>query len=209
MHKRKSKSLNQKIQKFITIPLMVSSIIMGISCTSLQKREEVKITETKKIHDVNDAISFVRNQKDLKILNNAAIMTIVDGYSIKQFKEYSQRTPRNLNVKRKITLRDYTSLITRATQDNFIYVSDVEQEIMGHVTLYSKHNFDSIYEFNEKESLNFISTSLGELMIKVYAKDNIIFFNKIISDSVISFLYSTYHLDKKESEKILKEIWKD
>lgn len=205
-YKKKFKS-DKKINKFITVPLILSSIFIGVSCASMPKRGE--ISSKKQIHDVNEAISFVRNQKDLKILNNAAIMTIVDGYSIKQFKEYSQRTPRDLNVNRKITFRDYTSLITRATQDNFIYVSDTNNQAKGYVTLYSNHKYDSIYKYIPEESLNFISTSLGELMIKVYVVENKTFFNKMISDSVISFLYSTYHLNKQESEKILKEIWKD
>jgi hypothetical protein len=206
MEIQKKKTTN-KLKKLIMVPLIASSIMTGFSCTSIQKREEIKIE--KQIHDINEAISFVRNKKDLKILNTAAIMAIVDGYSIKQFKEYSQRTPRDLNVKRKITFKDYTSLITRATQDNFIYVSDTDNQAKGYVTLYSKHKYDSIYEYIPEESLNFISTSLGELMIKVYANNNIEFFNKIISDSVISFLYSTYHLNKEESEKILREIWKN
>jgi hypothetical protein len=205
---QKQKKFN-KLKKLITIPLIASSIMVGVSCTSVQKREEMKIEKEKEIHDVNEALSFVRNQKDLKILNNAAIMSIVDGYSIKQFKEYSQRTPRDLNVKRKITLRDYITLITRATQDNFIYASDPEQGVIGYITLYSEHKYDSIYKYIPEESLNFISTSLGELMIKVFCKENKLFFNRIVSDSVISFLYSTYHLNKEESEKILKEIWKD
>jgi hypothetical protein len=211
MQKQKSKLLNAKIKKFITIPIMISSIMIGVGCTSIQKREEVKLK--KQVHNVNDAISFVRNQKDTKMLNKSILMTNVIGNNVDQIKEYPQRSPRELNVKRKFMIYESVSLITRATQDNFIYVSDPDNLIKGYVTLYKEQKFDSIYEYNANESLNFISTSLGELMIKVYSdilQDEVkLFYNKIVCDSVISFLYSTYHLDKKESEKIINEIWKN
>jgi len=143
MQKQKSKLLNAKIKKFITIPIMISSIMIGVGCTSIQKREEVKLK--KQVHNVNDAISFVRNQKDTKMLNKSILMTNVIGNNVDQIKEYPQRSPRELNVKRKFMIYESVSLITRATQDNFIYVSDPDNLIKGYVTLYKEQKFDSIY----------------------------------------------------------------
>lgn len=197
-------NFKNKIQKFITVPLIVSSIMLG--CTSIQKKEEVKI------HNVKNAISFVKIDEHNKILRNAMLMTNVNGNNFHYVKEYSQEnTPRDLKVKRKINVHDTLSFITRATQDNFIYVSDQDNGIKGYVTLYSEHMNTSIYSYIKNENISLISTSLGELMIKVYSKEVPeevkLFYNKVVSESVISFLYSTKHLTKKESEKIIEKIW--
>jgi len=196
-------NFKNKIQKFIIIPLIVSSIMLG--CTSIQKKEEVKI------HNVKNAISFVKIDEHNKILRNAMLMTNVNGKNFHYVKEYSQITPKELKIKRKINVHDTLSFITRATQDNFIYVSDQDNGIKGYVTLYSEHINTSIYSYIKNENISLISTSLGELMIKVYSKEVPkevkLFYNKVVSESVISFLYSTKHLTKKESEKIVEKIW--
>lgn len=204
MHIQDTKSnFKNKIQKFITIPLIVSSIMLG--CTSIQKKEEVKI------HNVKNAISFVKIDEHNKILRNAMLMTNVNGKNFHYVKEYSQITPKELKIKRKINVHDTLSFITRATQDNFIYVSDQDNGIKGYVTLYSEHINTSIYSYIKNENISLISTSLGELMIKVYSKEVPEevkqYYNKVVSESVISFLYSTKHLTKKESEKIIEKIW--
>lgn len=204
MHIQDTKSnFKNKIQKFITIPLIVSSIMLG--CTSIPKKEEVKI------HNVKNAISFVKNEGHTRILKNAMLMTNVNGNNFHYVKEYSQITPKELKIKRKINVHDILSFITRATQDNFIYVSDQDNGIKGYVTLYSEHMNISIYSYIKNENISLISTSLGELMIKVYSKEVPEevkqFYNKVVSESVISFLYSTKHLNKKESENIIKKIW--
>lgn len=194
---------SNKIKKIILVPLITTSIMLG--CTSIQKTEN--------IHNVKNAISFVRNDKDTKILNKSMLMTNVNGNNVHYFKEYSQRSPKDLKIKRKINVHDNISLLTRATQDNFIYVSEQEGQIKGYVTLYKKSIYNSYYEYNQKESISFITTSIGELMVKVYSPEMPVeiqlFYNKIISESVISFLFSTYHLDKKESEIIINSIWKN
>lgn len=204
MHIQDTKSnFKNKIQKFIIIPLIVSSIMLG--CTSIQKKEEVKI------HNVKNAISFVKIDEHNKILRNAMLMTNVNGKNFHYVKEYSQITPKELKIKRKINVHDTLSFITRATQDNFIYVSDQDNGIKGYVTLYSEHINTSIYSYIKNDNISLISTKIGELMIKVYSKEVPkevkLFYNKVVSESVISFLYSTKHLTKKESEKIVEKIW--
>ena len=204
MHIQDTKSnFKNKIQKFITVPLIVSSIMLG--CTSIQKKEEVKI------HNVKNAISFVKIDEHNKILRNAMLMTNVNGKNFHYVKEYSQITPKELKIKRKINVHDTLSFITRATQDNFIYVSDQDNGIKGYVTLYSEHINTSIYSYIKNDNISLISTKIGELMIKVYSpevpEEVKLFYNKVVSESVISFLYSTKHLTKKESEKIVEKIW--
>jgi len=206
MHIQKNKSdFKNKIQKFIMVPLIVSSIML--SCTSLTKKEDVKI------HNIKNAISFVRNENDKKILKNAILMMNVHGDNFNYIKEYSQETPKELKIKRKINVHDTLSFITRATQDNFIYVSEQEIGVKGYVTLYKEQINNSSYTYLKSENISLISTSIGELMIKVYSsevpEEVKSFYNKVISETVISFLYSTKHLTKKESENIINEIWEN
>lgn len=192
-----------KIKKFILVPLITTSIML--SCSTLKEKE------TEKIHNIKNAISFVKKENDVKLLKNAMLMTNVVADQVNYIKEYSQISPKKLKVKRNIIVYDNFSFITRATQDNFIYVSEQEGQIKGYVTLYAESKYNSNYVYNSNESLNFISTSIGELMIKVYlpnvTEEVKLFYNKIISESVISFLYSTKHLTKKESEILINSIW--
>lgn len=204
MQKFKSEKLNKKIKNFFMVPIIASSIFL--SCVSIQKKEEIGT------HNIKDAISFVRNEADKKMLNKATLLMNVHGANIHYFKEYSQTTPKELKYKRKINVYDSISFLVRATQDNFIYVSDEENKILGYVTLYEKHN--SNYHYNSDDSISFIPTSIGELIIKVYSPEDVpkevkLFYSKIISESVISFLYSTKHLKKNECEKIVNEIWEN
>lgn len=199
-------NFKREIQRFIMVPLIASSIML--SCTSITKKEEIKI------HNIKNAISFVKNEGHTRILKNAMLMTNVNGNNFHYVKEYSQEnTPRDLKVKRKINVHDTLSFITRATQDNFIYVSDQDNGIKGYVTLYLEHLNTPTYSYIKNENISLISTSIGELMIKVYSQEVPEevkqYYNKVISESVISFLYSTKHLTKTESEKVINEIWKN